>query len=74
MLKKNKYARIETIEEEVMRHFIAGAEWQREQSPWISVKDRLPEEEEYTLFKDVDKWTIPFVAYRDASNLRRFLI
>lgn len=24
--------------------FIAGAEWQYKQSPWISVKERLPEE------------------------------
>ena len=24
--------------------FIAGAEWQSKQSPWISVKERLPEE------------------------------
>lgn len=24
--------------------FIAGAEWQAKQSPWISVKERLPEE------------------------------
>ena len=26
------------------RAFIAGAEWQSKQSPWISVKERLPEE------------------------------
>lgn len=26
------------------RGFKAGAEWQAKQSPWISVKDRLPEE------------------------------
>ena len=24
--------------------FIAGAEWQAKQSPWINVKERLPEE------------------------------
>lgn len=24
--------------------FISGAEWQSKQSPWISVKERLPEE------------------------------
>ena len=26
--------------------FIAGAEWQAKQSPWISVKEQLPEENE----------------------------
>lgn len=29
--------------------FIAGAEWQSKQSPWISVKERLPEELESVL-------------------------
>lgn len=28
------------------RAFIAGAEWQTKQSPWISVKDRLPDDNE----------------------------
>lgn len=32
--------------------FYAGAEWQAEQSPWISVKDRLPEEDGYYLITD----------------------
>lgn len=27
--------------------FIAGAEWQSKQSPWISVKERLPEKPKY---------------------------
>lgn len=31
------------------RAFIAGAEWQKEQSPWISVKDRLPDNNEMVL-------------------------
>ena len=31
------------------RAFIAGAEWQSKQSPWISVKERLPEELESVL-------------------------
>ena len=26
--------------------FYAGAEWQAKQSPWISVKERLPDENE----------------------------
>ena len=29
--------------------FIAGAEWQSNQSPWISVEDRLPENDEAVL-------------------------
>lgn len=33
--------------------FIAGAEWQSNQSPWISVKERLPEEnKEYLVVLD----------------------
>lgn len=31
-------------DEQVKGDFIAGAEWQSKQSPWISVKERLPEE------------------------------
>lgn len=35
------------------RTFIAGAEWQSKQSPWISVKERLPEEnKEYLVVLD----------------------
>lgn len=29
---------------ETQSDFIAGAKWQLEQNPWISVKERLPEE------------------------------
>lgn len=32
--------------------FIAGAEWQAKQSPWISVKDRLPPPGEEVLLFD----------------------
>lgn len=31
--------------------FIAGADWQSKQSPWISVKERLPEVGEHVLTK-----------------------
>ncbi|MCS3356063.1 hypothetical protein NXW00_15845 [Bacteroides thetaiotaomicron] len=27
----------------MLNMFIKGAEWQAKQSPWVSVKDRLPE-------------------------------
>lgn len=32
-------------------NFIQGAEWQSKQSPWISVKERLPEVGEHVLTK-----------------------
>ena len=32
--------------------FIAGAEWQSKQSPWISVEERLPEESGYYFITD----------------------
>lgn len=32
--------------------FIAGAEWQSKQSPWISVKERLPEPNKEVLLYD----------------------
>lgn len=34
--------------------FIAGAEWQAKQSPWISVKDRLPPPGEEVLLFDIN--------------------
>lgn len=35
------------------RGFKAGAEWQAKQSPWISVKERLPEQNELVLCRMV---------------------
>jgi hypothetical protein len=35
---------IKDIEQQCEEDFIKGAEWQAKQSPWISVKERLPEE------------------------------
>lgn len=35
--------------EHFAKHFIAGAEWHAKQSPWISVKERLPEEKQRVL-------------------------
>lgn len=35
------------IKEAIIEAFEVGANWQKEQSPWISVKDRLPEESKW---------------------------
>lgn len=37
--------------DEFKEGFISGAEWQSKQSPWISVKERLPEVGEHVLTK-----------------------
>ena len=34
------------------KYFIKGAEWQSKQSPWISVKERLPEPNKEVLLYD----------------------
>jgi hypothetical protein len=36
------------------RAFVSGAEWQAKQSLWISVKERLPEEDGYYFVTDGD--------------------
>ena len=38
--------------------FIAGAEWQAKQSPWISVEERLPKENEMVLCRMVSNGAI----------------
>lgn len=57
--------------------FIAGAEWQLKQSPWISVKERLPKEDGYYFVTDGDvvekvyffkKWN-KFTSTRDYPHL-----
>lgn len=57
--------------------FEAGAEWQSKQSPWISVKGRLPEEDGYYFVTDGDvvekvyffkRWN-KFVSTRDYPHL-----
>lgn len=42
------------------KDFKAGAEWQSKQSPWISVEERLPEEDGYYVVTDGN---FPTVAY-----------
>lgn len=57
--------------------FKFGAEWQSKQSPWISVKERLPEEDGYYFVTDGDvvekvyffkKWN-KFTSTRDYPHL-----
>ena len=40
--------------DEFKEGFISGAEWQSKQSPWISVKERLPEKDGYYFVTDGD--------------------
>ena len=58
-------------------NFIQGAEWHAKQSPWISVKGRLPEEDGYYFVTDGDvvekvyffkRWN-KFVSTRDYPHL-----
>lgn len=59
------------------RAFVSGAEWQAKQSLWISVKERLPEEDGYYFVTDGDvvekvyffkRWN-KFVSTRDYPHL-----
>ena len=38
--------------------FMAGAEWQAKQSPWVSIKERLPKENEMVLCRMVSNGAI----------------
>lgn len=42
---------INGVHKQSYESFIAGAEWQYKQSPWISVKERLPEEGNLVLIR-----------------------
>lgn len=51
--------------------FKAGAEWQSKQSPWISVKERLPEEEQ-KIFVLTMGYGVPYIqkeTFRRSNNL-----
>lgn len=43
---------IEDLESHIKVAFKSGAEWQSNQSPWISVKEQLPETDGYFLVTD----------------------
>lgn len=42
---------INGVHKQSYESFISGAEWQSKQSPWISVKERLPEEGQPVLIR-----------------------
>nr|DAT15442.1 MAG TPA: Protein of unknown function (DUF551) [Caudoviricetes sp.] len=42
----------------IKQAFELGAEWQAKQSPWISVKERLPDESEFVLCRMVSNEAI----------------
>lgn len=44
------------------KSFIAGAKWQSKQSPWISVKDRLPEVDTIVLTKGAYGYLLCFLS------------
>ena len=49
------------------KYFIKGAEWQSKQSPWISVKERLPEKDGYYLVMLLRK----FISLKDGISLHQ---
>lgn len=54
-----------------MEDFQCGAEWQSKQSPWISVKERLPEEEQKVIVLTM-RYGVPYIQkekFRRSSNL-----
>lgn len=55
----------------VKEAFIYGAEWQSKQSPWINVKERLPEEEQ-KIFVLTMGYGVPYIqkeTFRRSNNL-----
>jgi hypothetical protein len=52
------------------KYFIKGAEWQSKQSPWISVKERLPEKDGYYFVTDGDVIE-KFISLKDGISLHQ---
>lgn len=49
---------INGVHKQIYESFISGAEWQSKQSPWISVKERLPEPNKLVLCRMVSNGAI----------------
>lgn len=47
-----------SLKEDLFNSFSAGAEWKSRQSPWISVEERLPEENKLVLCRMVSNGAI----------------
>ena len=50
----NRINQPHVIETYMRKVFASGIEWQKKQSPWISVKDKLPEPEQEVFLYDRD--------------------
>lgn len=50
----NRINQPHVIETYMRKVFASGVEWQKKQSPWISVKDKLPEPEQEVFLYDRD--------------------
>lgn len=62
---------INGVRKQIYESFIAGAEWQSKQSPWINVKERLPEEEQ-KIFVLTMGYGVPYIqkeTFRRSNNL-----
>lgn len=48
----NRINQPHVIETYMRKVFASGVEWQKKQSPWISVKDKLPDNQNIVLVRD----------------------
>lgn len=48
----NRINQPHVIETYMRKVFASGVEWQKKQSPWISVEDRLPDNQDIVLVRD----------------------
>lgn len=66
-------------------NFVQGAEWQSKQSPWISVKERLPEVGEHVLtkgaygflicyFSSLGEWETGANVYKERLDITHWML
>lgn len=58
MVKENRGDQYDFVSGDIKDAFVSGAEWQAKQSPWVSVKERLPKENEIVLCRMVSNGAI----------------